>query len=793
MAQLAVIHKASEGWAPMSQYDSTKWTLGDLIKRRTDISTNGSGTPYVGPCAVGLARPFEQSAATSGIFPWVTRWSNKNFRYTGGTVTVSGTTVTGIGTTWMSSGIAINVNIGFGSSDERQITTWYNIDSIQSNTGLTLSSVATTYSGATAYVIENFQQIDWVFLADNLSAALTRKIQLYEYNRLNSTFSWKGYETITPQAAGTHTMKSLRMTYDLYTTGTVSVTNQYVSGVGTTWTTDRMCVGSRIGFGTNDPAQIKTWYIISTITGDTSLTLTIPSTISYSAGTSYVIEDLRGVLLTTNTTNGGLFIAKGLNHDDFTTGGTTVPFASSTDNIKATYWLKDASTINNVTGCGLALEPRTDWITQMVYVLDSATVKIYKYNIRKALTLSSGADLTAFQYVTGNQAVSGTLSATNNGRFAIARHGPCANIPAIYFVTTTRIYCTPTSAIVNGSTTFLQYTMMEIPPGSVNTFAATGGLACIEYSDPIDKFIVTSTGAAGVRSYVTQFRTDGAQMDHIFLIDDKQINQSLADGGITPHPVILVLTQTPWSEGGMLYMTTLGNAANTNFLYAVPTSVDWTYASLTNQRAITPVFNTPNAINYIGQFTWRDSILGSDLLGKRTDAFRMYYRTVGISDNSGSWILIAEPPDFSGIAGSNQIQFMYEFRAITDYCIPARIFGTGIIYQDSSSDVHFRFSGGFSSATNKQFVFRFVTAFGTSYGNVTPTLYIRLYDDVTGALLVQDNSATPTYGTWAKGTIDGAPSGMYTTTDKTNDTTYIGYTPTSLGSNIKVRAVLTLS
>ena len=45
MSQLAVTHKASEGWVPMSQYDSTKWSLGDLIKRRTDIATNGSGSP----------------------------------------------------------------------------------------------------------------------------------------------------------------------------------------------------------------------------------------------------------------------------------------------------------------------------------------------------------------------------------------------------------------------------------------------------------------------------------------------------------------------------------------------------------------------------------------------------------------------------------------------------------------------------------------------------------------------------------------------------------------------------
>ena len=793
MSQLAVTHKASEGWVPMSQYDSTKWSLGDLIKRRTDIATNGSGSPYISGIANNVARPFETNAAVGGIYPHVIRWSNKYFRYSNGTVTVSGTTVTGTGTSWLSTGITINVNIGFGTTDYTQITTWYNIDSIQSNTGLTLSSVATTYTGATPYVIENFQQIDWVFLADGSGAALTRKLQLYEFNRMNSVWAWKGYVTLTPQQTGTHTIHGNIMTYDTYTTGTVAVTAQYVTGTNSTWIIDRMNVGSRIGFGTTDPTQIKTWYYVASITGDTAMTLTQPVTTTISAGTSYVLEDLRNVMNTVNGTSGGVYLTKGLNHDDFTSLGTTISFATSSDLVKAVYWLKDAATILNVTSCGLALEPRTDWLTQYLYSIDSATIKIYKFNIRKALTVSSGIDLTAFQYATGNQAVSGTLSSANNGRFAIAKHGPCANIPAIYYVTTTRVYCTPTAAIVNGSTTFLQYTMMEIPPGSVNTFAATGVLANISYDSTIDRFIITSTGASGARSYVTQYRTDGGQFDHIFLIDDKQLDQSTADATTTPHPSITALNHDPWFEGGLLYLASVGTAANTNFVHAVPIGIDWVYASSTIQRAITPAFNTPNAIGYVGQFTWRDSIIGGDLLGKRADAFRMYYRTIGISDNSGGWNLISEPPDLSGALGSTQIQFMYEFRGITDYCIPARIFGTGIIYNDSSSDTHFRFSGGFSSVTNKQFVFRFVTAFGASYGNITPTLYIRLYDDVTGALLIQDNSATPTYGTWAKGTTDGAPSGAYNTSDLTNTTTYIGYTPTSLGTNIKVRAVLTLS
>lgn len=47
--------------------------------------------------------------------------------------------------------------------------------------------------------------------------------------------------------------------------------------------------------------------------------------------------------------------------------------------------------------------------------------------------------------------------------------------------------------------------MTEVPPGGggVSTFAATGALNSIEYTNYLDKFVVMTTGNAGVRSYLT--------------------------------------------------------------------------------------------------------------------------------------------------------------------------------------------------------------------------------------------------------------------------------------------------
>ncbi len=132
---------------------------------------------------------------------------------------------------------------------------------------------------------------------------------------------------------------------------------------------------------------------------------------------------------------------------------------------------------------------------------------------------------------------------------------------------------------------------------------------------------------------------------------------------------------------------------------------------------------------------------------------------------------------------------MFTFATIGTFCIPARIMGLTVVYDDTSitTDSHYQPSAGLSSPVNKQFVWRFATAFG----GTVPTLRVRLYNAVTGDLLVDDYTTSTNSGTWEKSTNSGGVWGAYNTTDKGNETTYIRYTPASLGDTIKVRAVLT--
>ena len=119
-----------------------------------------------------------------------------------------------------------------------------------------------------------------------------------------------------------------------------------------------MRCGNRIGFGSTDPKQITTWYEISAMASDTGITLaTSAGTIA--AGTPYVIEDLRAYLNCTSVTTslGGIYVIKGLNPAHFTGAGGAVPAATTVDNIKASYFLKDAATGTALVGGETAEHP----------------------------------------------------------------------------------------------------------------------------------------------------------------------------------------------------------------------------------------------------------------------------------------------------------------------------------------------------------------------------------------------------------------------------------------------------
>lgn len=656
---------------------------------------------------------------------------------------------------------------------------------------------STAFAVSYVFAINFSPTIDYVFGIENsVAAAATRRVHLWTVNKKTGARSWNGFITLTLATATAHTVRDFKIDRKQESTGTAAASGTAVTGTGTQFVTNRVAVGARIGFGSTDPKNISTWYRISAIGTDGGLTL------ATSAGTvadgPYVIEEYRPVYVATNatTTNGGIHLGKGITPEDFTSGGTTIALAVGTDNVKAVYWLKDAAVQTNIVAAGCAIDFAGATATNLdAYVVDlvvAGNYKFYKYNLRAALTVATGISTSAWVLATGNNPFTGTGSQNANLCIATAAHGTGSGVKSLYVVTTSRIYRVPVTQITTTSTTVFSSpsdNITEIPPGGTGSYPATAALSTIEYVSDMDYFIVGTTHATSLHSYVTRYVGSGAQFDMLFGRNTLYLEQSLKDSNIPTHfsNQITVMAYNDSGSSNLVYAVKQGTTQSTHGIYILPFGNHWTVAVNSTGRLISPEITTSNALKYYRAFANHINAVGGGEFTKSTDPFRMYVRTANIqTDATSGWTLMDEANDLSALSGASSIQFMIEFKTITEAMIPARILGVNLSYEDNTTDSHYAVSLAKSSLASKIFAFWFKTAFG----GTVPTLTIRLYDADTGGLLLTDDTATPTLGTFEKST-DGTNWTAYNDTDRANATTWIRYTPTSLADNIKVAAYLT--
>jgi hypothetical protein len=590
----------------------------------------------------------------------------------------------------------------------------------------------------------------WVFGADAATAAATRRVQLWTFVPSTSTYTFVGAITLTFPTATNHTVRGFRVDIQHYKTGTVGVSGTAVTGTGTGFLTQ--CVGSRIGFGSTDPAQITTWYQISAIGSDTGITLT-SSAGTIAAGTAYVIQDVLIVHATTNATatNGGLFITKGIQYADFQNPATAIPAATTVDRIKATYWLKDAATITNDVIGGCALGDFTSWTEQYAYCAEgsASSLILYRYNIRAPLTLTAGAMvLTGTNMViTGAQAVTGTISQANNGRVATLQHGAGSGVPSLYLFTTTRLVRVPLSAVVAASTTYIADTMSEVPPGGANTSAISIGFASIDIAGSIDKLVIAGSGSGAV-VYVTDYYTGGQQIDRRAGCLTSQLPSALRD---TDSPIFVhtVSSNVPfvWVEDGWLFwLYSQGTVSNAAALTAYPLAADLDYQADVPNRITCPKITlgaTPAKL-YRALVNCVENI-GDHTMGVSPDAYRMQVRTSGIDDNSGSWTDVPQDGDLSGLGTPSAIQFAFQFRTAGVIMLPARVLSLALLYETADAlPSQYRWNFGDFNAGNGTFAWVQIALFGATPGVHT----INVYRADTDALVLTQASSGSTNGTF---------------------------------------------
>ena len=583
------------------------------------------------------------------------------------------------------------------------------------------------------------------------TAAATRIIYTHIYDLDTEEVTSGGALTLTLPTVTAHTLRGVRGVMKYYTTGTVGVSGTAVTGSGTAWQASRLCVGSRIGFGSTNSSEITTWYEISAIGSDTSITLQ-QSAGTISSGTPYVIEDLRIAVTTTNATvtNGGFFLAKGLRIESLT-GGAIIPAATTVDNIRAVYRLADAATVTHTLANGLMNGEDVSWTEDYLYSGNSTTttsLRVFKYNIRAALN-----SLTAGTHVcestdcisTGSQTVSGgVLVASNNGRYSTLDHGVAKDVPSLFFATTNRVIRAPASNIVQDASAFTEDQMIEVPYGGTSNYNVTAGIGNAEYAPFTDKILMSAWIANNAKIYISDYRTDGSQFDGQMLILTQQFDSISSTGPIFPK----IHTAAPqlYAEDGVLYIINPVAASLGGSIYIYPAyAAHWTLADKTGNRAILPKISltgTPKRFNrvYLGKVDWLNTL--PELL-KQTEPVRVVYRTEGIDDNSGAWTLLPQSGNLTTLEPTTEIQFALEFHTWGDICLPSRVTSVGVVYEsDDSLPDEYQWNLGDSDISDGTFGFTQVAAF-TSWPLVHT---MKIYRSDNNTLALEQDSDSTTLG-----------------------------------------------
>jgi hypothetical protein len=200
---------------------------------------------------------------------------------------------------------------------------------------------------------------------------------------------------------------------------------------------------------------------------------------------------------------------------------------------------------------------------------------------------------------------------------------------------------------------------------------------------------------------------------------------------------------------------------------------------------MSPVIYAPNSKSFVRVVINNISTLGSEPFVTPLNDIRTYYRTDGIIDNSGKWYLLGPLGDLSFLNGSKSIQFKFEFQMLgITWGLPGRLLGFTVIYDDLVIQANHQPSVALT--TGKSFAWRF----SATYSSTLPDLRVRLYNTTNNQLILDDNTASPE-GTFEKTTDGGINWTSWNNSDKTNETTYIRYTPSGLSDGLKIRAILT--
>lgn len=623
-----------------------------------------------------------------------------------------------------------------------------------------------------------------------------------------------------------------------HTDGTVSVLGLSVTGSGTTFKSSGIAVGARIGFGTTDHTQVNSWYEIASISSDGLLTLLgTPGTIP--AGTSYVIEELRIAII--NERNGnfdwqGLMLIKGLN--EFTFGAkqqTFIPQATTVDNIRAFYKLDPGTSffpasVGGAYYISLELDAPISSTQHDCYVLCKGTasatttsdfnfgiqLQIMKYNLRAPLTFVApptgytASSTSAFVLKTGMQYANwyfaaflgndfNNLASPLNGYNSIAigtpNHGPTKGQKTIFILTLNRMYACPMSEIYADSQSFLKYEHIHYPPGGKNeyfqnlgngTYLNPNSLASPNYT----YFVYSQAGDYLLsRSYsyqhmqlekfgeVTKKFAFPWLYRYVHQFSDPRAGEYFSNNND--------LTCMAFCRGILHTVISSGNVYGYQNYYAMPVDCDSEHAILTQQLVILPKYGTPDCLAFQSVKVYTKNPCDDDTMRMPAGEVRLYYRTSGIDSNTGTWSRVPDNGNLSRISTADHIQFAFSWEILSITGVVPYVYSMDFCYEDGTTEEHYFPSKEKTSVSARMFVFRQCQ----KWNSAIPSLRIRIYNDDTGFLVLEDTVSVSNYGDWAYSADGYSWSAWNSSADAVGN--WIRYTADNLPADTTIRVLLT--
>jgi hypothetical protein len=598
----------------------------------------------------------------------------------------------------------------------------------------------------------------WLFYAGALSqGTIPKRIFLSEYKKSTNEFSEVGSITVNYDTNASHMAYSILPSMEKHTGGTVTVSGGTVTGLGTNWLSDGVCAGNRIGFGSTNSSDITSWYQISSVSNNTGLTISkefntdgSTNNLLITGATQYVIEDFR--LIYMNYVGGGgnrgISLVKGLRYELFKiTSPTSIGFATTVDNIRACYRVLDVTgTTATFSPIGGVLQDKTSFTAQTLYTLSypgSTTITLQNFNIRSPLTLTSGRSNSPFIFTTGSQ---------NHGGTNTLGYIPMITdyLNNLYVTHSTRISRIPISAVTASSTSFIADAMVENPPGTSTTFPLSSQLLESHYLRNINRFYVTHNQGT-IRNYITSYSVGGQFTLPVHINDQIQQGTYIIDKFDNLTTNFLSLPTTTTYCDGISFLVRVTNT-NNNVIYSLPLEADKEFESISNSCVITPEIELFSATSYNRVYLELENKFNTDeRFYYPREECDLYYRTSGITSDTGAWVLV---PQTGRITGTSQnIQFKITFRTAGTLSIPNRVKSISMSYESNGVPNPITFYDPSIKNTvlsSKIFSWRQNSLFNTQI----PNLNIDIYDS-SNNLLLTDSISGSTSGTWEYSSDDG--------------------------------------